>query len=249
MTRDARRRPGSHARAIVLSSSRQQAIRGRGRTSCTGPAAYPGSPARSPPPAALGRARRPRPCRGARARRARATIRLLYAGGPLRRVRRHLHRSRPERRGRDDPRRRPRRRSPVPLTGNTGDVFEDRWNVSGAYKADLNDRLSYALIFDQPFGADTRYGAGTFTARPASPFPLRRQHGRPEHLPDHRRRSPTTSTPNVKLYGGLRAQRLDAEAAIPFVARLLGRRPTTTGATATWSAPPTSARRSRSGWR
>ena len=52
---------------------------------------------------------------------------------------------------------------PVPLQGNTGDVFEDRWNFSGAYKADLNDRLSYALIFDQPLWADTRYGAGTFT--------------------------------------------------------------------------------------
>ena len=36
------------------------------------------------------------------------------------------------------------------LPGNTGDVFEGRWNISGAYKADLNDRLSYALIFDEP---------------------------------------------------------------------------------------------------
>ena len=49
---------------------------------------------------------------------------------------------------------------PVFLPGSTGDVFEDRWNFTGAYKADLNDRLSYALIFDEPFRADTRYGAG-----------------------------------------------------------------------------------------
>ena len=48
------------------------------------------------------------------------------------------------------------------MAGNTGDVFESRWNFSGAYKADLNDRLSYALIFDQPLWADTLYGAGTF---------------------------------------------------------------------------------------
>ena len=34
--------------------------------------------------------------------------------------------------------------------------------LSGAYKADLNDRLSYALIFDQPLQADTRYGAAAF---------------------------------------------------------------------------------------
>ena len=52
---------------------------------------------------------------------------------------------------------------PIPLFGNTGDVFEDRWSVSGAYKADLNDRLSYALIFDQPLQADTRYGAASFS--------------------------------------------------------------------------------------
>ena len=52
------------------------------------------------------------------------------------------------------------------LPGNTGDVFEGRWNISGAYKADLNDRLSYAIIFDEPLWADTRYGTGTFPVLP-----------------------------------------------------------------------------------
>ena len=57
------------------------------------------------------------------------------------------------------------------LPGNTGDVFKDRWNFSGAYKADLNERLSYALIFDQPLWADTLYG-DAFRTAPSLPFPL-----------------------------------------------------------------------------
>ena len=75
------------------------------------------------------------------------------------------------------------------LDGNTGDVFESRWNFSGAYKADLNDRVSYALIFDQPLHADTKYGDGSFphAAAPAAGLALRRQPGGREDLPDQRR--------------------------------------------------------------
>ena len=46
--------------------------------------------------------------------------------------------------------------------GNTGDIFDSSWNFSGAYKADLNDRFSYVLGFDQPYTANTNYGAGSF---------------------------------------------------------------------------------------
>ena len=46
-------------------------------------------------------------------------------------------------------------------------------------------------------------------------------------------------TPSVKVYGGLRAQRLDAEAAVSFVATTTRSTPRTSGATATCSAPPT----------
>ena len=126
-----------------------------------------------PPPDSRRRlARRHRRRRGRPRRRPRADGALDHPpalpGGPLHRVRRRVHRPRPERRGRGDPADPASSPGAVPA-GNTGDVFEDRWNFSGAYKADLNDRLSYALIFDQPLGADTRYGAGTF---PASPPPL-----------------------------------------------------------------------------
>jgi long-chain fatty acid transport protein len=97
------------------------------------------------------------------------------------------------------------------LPGNTGDVFESRWNFSGAYKADLNDRLSYALIFDQPFAADTRYGAGTF------PIPV--YTGSMADLKTYQITGALAYdvTPNVKLFGGIRAQRLDAKAAVSFV--------------------------------
>lgn len=97
------------------------------------------------------------------------------------------------------------------LPGNTGDVFDGRWNFSGAYKADLSERISYALTFDQPYVADTMYGAGSFA------------------LPVYTGSSADLKTyqitaamaydvnPNVKLFGGVRAQRLDAKAAISFV--------------------------------
>ena len=106
----------------------------------------------------------------------------------------------------------------VPLPGNTGDVFEDRWNISGAYKADLNDRLSYALIFDEPFWADTRYGRGTFPAFPP-PLPATLYDGSMADLKTYQISGVLAYdvTPNVKVYGGLRAQLIEAKAAVSFV--------------------------------
>lgn len=107
----------------------------------------------------------------------------------------------------------PNRLNPLPVTlpGRTGDVFEDRWNLSGAYKADINDALSYALIFDQPFAADTHYGPGSFA------IPI--YDGSMADLQTYQLTAALAYdlNPSVKLYGGLRAQRLDAKAAIPFV--------------------------------
>jgi long-subunit fatty acid transport protein len=100
---------------------------------------------------------------------------------------------------------------PGVMPGNTGDVFESRWNFSGAYKADLNDRLSYALIFDQPLWADTLYGRGSF------PFPIYQGSKADVKTYQFTGALAYDVTPNVKLYGGVRAQRLDAEAAVSFV--------------------------------
>ncbi len=108
--------------------------------------------------------------------------------------------------------------APVTLSGNTGDVFDSRWNISGAYKADINDRLSYALIFDQPYAADTHYGPGSF---PPLPTPSGSLYG--GSMADLKTYQLTAAmsydvTTAVKLYGGVRAERLDASAAIPFIA-------------------------------
>ena len=104
------------------------------------------------------------------------------------------------------------------LDGDTGDVFEERWNFSGAYKADLNDRVSYALIFDQPLHADTKYGEGSFPVLPP-PLPASLYGGSLADVKTYQISGVLAYdvNPNVKVYGGLRAQRLDAEAAVSFV--------------------------------
>lgn len=50
---------------------------------------------------------------------------------------------------------------PLPGGGSTGNVAADFGQVGLSYKADINDRLSFAIMFDQPFGADVRYGPGS----------------------------------------------------------------------------------------
>lgn len=44
-----------------------------------------------------------------------------------------------------------------PVLGPTGDVAENYLSFGAAYKRDLNDKLSIALILDQPWGADVQY--------------------------------------------------------------------------------------------
>jgi long-chain fatty acid transport protein len=46
---------------------------------------------------------------------------------------------------------------PLPLTGSTGDLLDSYVQFGAAYKADINDRLSYAIIVNQPYGASTVY--------------------------------------------------------------------------------------------
>ena len=164
-------------------------------------------------------------------------------GGPLHRVRRHLHRPRPERRAAR--RSRPTRSGSRPgrYSGQHRRRLRGRWSISGAYKADLNDRLSYALIFDQPLRADTSYGAGSLPAlRP--PLPTSLYDGSMADLKTYQITGVLAYdvNPNVKVFGGVRAQRLDAKAAVSFVARLLGRRRRQVGLRLSRSAPPTSAR-------
>lgn len=50
---------------------------------------------------------------------------------------------------------------PHPLAGDlpAGDVTPSFNMMAGAYKRDLSEKLSFALIIDQPFGADVDYGS------------------------------------------------------------------------------------------
>ena len=112
---------------------------------------------------------------------------------------------------------------PVPITGNTGDVFGARWNFSGAFKARPQRPALLRLIFDQPYGADTFYGQ-ELPAAAAAFHPLYAG-----SLADVKTYQITgvlayDVNPNVKVYGGLRAERLDAKAAVSVRLRLLGRR-------------------------
>jgi long-subunit fatty acid transport protein len=102
---------------------------------------------------------------------------------------------------------------PALLPGNTGDLFGSSWYFSAAFKGDINEQFSYLLTFDQPFSANTDYSGGSF---PAAIFTY---DGSLAELNTYQISGVLAYdvNDNVKLYGGLRAQRLDAKAAIPFI--------------------------------
>lgn len=95
------------------------------------------------------------------------------------------------------------------LGAPSGDMLSTYSNLGVAYKADLNDQLSYAVIFDQPYGADTDYPTGT---------------GNPFAGSTAKVRSNAISTVlqfnldnGASVYGGPRFQTLQAEAFLPPV--------------------------------
>lgn len=99
-----------------------------------------------------------------------------------------------------------------PVSGNTGNLLESDWKFSGAFKGDVNERLSYILMFDQPYVANTHYGRGS--------FPAAFNYGGTDADLDTYQLSAGLAydaTDRIKVYGGLRAQRLDASAAIPVL--------------------------------
>jgi long-chain fatty acid transport protein len=115
---------------------------------------------------------------------------------------------------------------PLQYEGRTNDIFETFSQISLGLRGDITDRLSYALVFDEPWGADTSYGRGTFPPQDFAAVPPSFSYE--GTLADLRSYAFTTILaydvmPNVKVFGGLRAQRVEAEAAIPFVGPTLGR--------------------------
>ncbi|WP_299915569.1 hypothetical protein [uncultured Roseobacter sp.] len=107
------------------------------------------------------------------------------------------------------------------LSGNTvtpflsngsgsGDISPSYTVFSAAYKADINNTWSYALILDEPFKADVDYLAGTgyFAAGAQANFQSYALTGLLQYnMPS-----------GFSVYGGLRLQSTEADARIPFVA-------------------------------
>lgn len=93
--------------------------------------------------------------------------------------------------------------------GLSGDLTPNYYQFGAAYKADINDTWSYAIILSQPFGADVAYPAGTgyFAAGSTAVLDTHEIAGILQYnLPS-----------NLSFYGGLRLQTLEATAAVPFV--------------------------------
>lgn len=100
----------------------------------------------------------------------------------------------------------------LPIPGETGNLLRDDWKVSGAAKGDVTARLSWALLLDQPFVANTFYRQGT--------YPDEFSYAGTEADLDTVQLTGLLAfdvTDQVKLFGGLRAQQLVAEAAISFL--------------------------------
>lgn len=102
-----------------------------------------------------------------------------------------------------------------PIVGETANLLDGYSTYGFAYKADINDRLSYAIIINQPYGADTNYGP------PSGAFPdVRAIYG--GSFADLETQAITALlafdiTDNVKVYGGPVFQSLEASAALPFI--------------------------------
>lgn len=92
------------------------------------------------------------------------------------------------------------------LGADSGDIFPSYTNLGLSYKADLNEQLSYAIIFDQPYGADTDYPDGT-----GHPFAGATAKVRSNAISGVLQYNMGNG---ASVYGGLRAQTLQAEATL-----------------------------------
>lgn len=91
---------------------------------------------------------------------------------------------------------------------DSGNMLESYANLGAAYKADINENLSYALIFDQPYGANTNYPLGTGNAFAGAVAEVKSNalSGVLKYNLDN----------GTSVYGGLRAQTLQASANLPL---------------------------------
>ena len=104
----------------------------------------------------------------------------------------------------------------VPVVGNSGNLLDNYIYFGASYKADINDRWSYALILDQPYGAATDYPTGTSP----SPVDARNVYGGSGADLDSYQLTGLLAydaTPRIKLYGGPVLQTIEADASISFL--------------------------------
>lgn len=96
----------------------------------------------------------------------------------------------------------------------SGDMTPSYNQFGFAYKADINEQLSYALIYDQPYGADVNYptGTGYFAGGSTASFDSNALTAILRYkLPNQ-----------FSVYGGLRYQVISAEAFVPFATAVPG---------------------------
>ena len=94
----------------------------------------------------------------------------------------------------------------IPAFGgiSTGNMAGDYSTYSLSYKQDLNDKLSFGLFLNTPYGADASYGTGIYTG-------LRAEWDSSQITGILR----YEVTPSVSVYGGLRYLRSKASISIP----------------------------------
>lgn len=90
----------------------------------------------------------------------------------------------------------------------TGDLSERYSNTGFAIKQDFGETLSFALIYDQPFGANTAYPTGTGYIAAGSTATL--ESNALTGILKYKTES------NFSIYGGVRYQTMRAEASLPF---------------------------------
>ncbi|MGH1445708.1 MAG: OmpP1/FadL family transporter [Cognatishimia sp.] len=96
----------------------------------------------------------------------------------------------------------------------SGDMADSYIQTGLAYKTDLNENLSFALIYDQPFGANVSYpsASGYFAGGATAELNSKALTGVLKYTTDN----------NISVLGGLRYQTFQAEASLPFVAGYTG---------------------------
>ena len=107
-------------------------------------------------------------------------------------------------------------RTPTPGQAS-GDIGEAYNNLNLAYKADIGERLSYAVIYDEPYGADITYPTSRYFAS-GSNAELKTQ-ALTAILQYNFAPVAGGIGGQFSVYGGPRVQRMDAEAFVPFTGR------------------------------